>query len=264
MTISTEPEDSDPPAPWRLLGQWWFIVVVSLGLLAATLNPIAAGLLPYVKAGWPAARTAFWLKSEDPWKARGTVGLLFHLCMAFFRAGTVGLIWVLLAVFAAAAFHEEPDMVLFIVAILTILFGCLLSTVLCWVGILIALRHHVRIFVFSNLYKVCRGHFSSAGTLESGPLRINPGNYIIAIATVTPMLALWFVAMLLTMPGPGVQEIGVPFQIVFGMLPVLCIVAVAVIVYLSKQIAARSPAECWGQEAPEQDSDENDRHWYHD
>jgi len=230
MTFDTPQEDSDVPTGWQVSVPWWAIVVISVALLLVTLNPLLAGFLPYINAGWPAAKTAFWLKSTDPWKARGTVGWLFHLCMALFRAGASGFLWIVVTAIVVAITQEKLDLIPFAIAIGTITFGCFLSTILCWIGVAIALGHGTRVFVASRLYKICRGDFTEAQTLEFGPGRTNPGNYIIAVATATPMLAMWFVAMMTTMPGPLDHEDSLLPLLVLCLLPVLAMLCIAVVI----------------------------------
>ena len=254
MTSPAQPEDSRTSTTWHFLSGWWVIFVVSAVLLMLTLNPLLAGFLPYLRAGWPAARTAFWLKSADSWKARGTVGLLFHLCMALFRAGGSGFLSIVVTVIVAEVTHEQPDLILFAIAVLTIVFGCFLSTILSCFGAVIAVRHGVRIFVSSHLCKICHGDFTEARTLELGSVRTNPGNYILAVATATPMLTIWFVAMLMTMPGPMEKDDNIASFIILCLLPILGSLCIAIVIFLSRRIMAHSPVECWGAEAPESET----------
>ncbi len=249
-----ESQDADVPRAWRFLGQWPTIAMVSIVLLILTLNPLLTGLLPYLRAGWPALRTAFWLKQTDPWTARGTVGFLFHLGMALFRAGACGFVCVLSTVVIANVTQKQPDLRPFIVAILTIAFGCILSSIFGWIGIAIALRHRVRIFVMSNLYSVCHGDFTVATTLGPGITRTNPANYIIGVAAAAPLLAIWFAAMLTTAPGDHVDKIETAPFILLVLLPFLIIACIALVVFLSGRITAQSPGECWGAAMPESEA----------
>ena len=237
---------------WLLLGKWWIVASISIVLFVLTLNPLLAGAFPYVRAGWPAVRTAFWLKFADPWSARGSVGLLFHLCMASFRAGVTGLACVVGSVVAAEMFKQDPNFIQFAVAMIVIVIGCFISFLLGWIGVVIALRHGVRIFVISNLYKICHGNFSNAEHVQTGPTRTNPAHFIVAIAIAVPSLTLWFAAILMTMPlnmNDG-DDITVPI-VILSLLPVLAIACLIMLIYLSKRIMARSPAECWGAPIPD-------------
>lgn len=200
--------------------------------------PIYSGRLAPLK-------TAFWLKKTDPWKARGTVGLLFHLCMALFCAGVCALVCVLGTAVIATVIQKEPNLVPFMIAIMTIALGCFFSTILSWFGVVIALRHGVRIFVVSNLYVACRGDFTSAATLATGRILVNPANYIIGVSTVVPMLAIWFMAKLTTVPGHWQNQNELAPFILQGILLLLGILCIVIVVFLSTRVAARSPAECW-------------------
>lgn len=180
--------------------------------------------------------------------------------MALFCAGACAFFFVLGTAVVANYLQEKPDLTPVIVAILTILFGCILSSVLGWIGIAIALRNGVRIFVRSNLYRVCHGQFAMAQTLEAGRIRTNPANYIIVVVTAVPLLAIWFMGMLTTVPTQGNKQDETQALVLLGLLPVLAIVCIAVVAFLSTRITARSPIECWGADIPEHDEDA--ANWY--
>jgi hypothetical protein len=249
---------------WGRLGRWPMVATVSLALLLVTFNPILTALLPYLFAGWPAVQTAFWLKAMDPWKARGTVGLLFHLCMAGFLAAAHGTAWVFGTIFLAslvAVKGFDDNLILPMIAIGSICFGCFVSSVLGWIGIVIALRHGVRVFVKSNLYRVCRGDFQVATTLTLPPDRnTNPANFIVALAVGAPVLVIWCVGVVLAIPPAGVAQVDLKQQILMSMLLILPVAIIAIVIYLAKHIIARSPAECWGAELPLRETVETN--WY--
>lgn len=246
MSQNTEPGDAGESVAWRVLGQWPVIALASIVILILTLNPLLTGFLPYVRAGWPAARTAIWLKKVDPWKARGTVGFLFHLCMALFRAGAWAFLSVLVTAIVANVTQQQPDLIPFVIAISIIAFGCCLSSIIGLIGIAMALTHGVRIFVMSNLFTVCHGHFNVARTLEPSVTRTNPVNFLIGIVIATPLLGIWFTAMRYTAPGVRIGEADPTQTILLCLLPVLALFCIAVLYFLSRKIAAQSPAECWG------------------
>ena len=254
--------ESDAPTAWRFLGQWPTIVMVSIVLLMLTFNPLLTGFFPYLRAGWPAMKTAFWLKKEDPWKARGTVGFLFHLCMALFRAGTCALVCVICTGIVASVTQKEPNLIPFMIAMATIVFGCFLSSILAWIGVVIAFLHGIRIFVISNLFAVCHGDFTVTKSLGTGHVPINPANCIIGVATAVPSLTLWFIAMLTTVAEQGNRRNETMTAIILGLLPVLGITCIVMVVFLSSRIMARSPAECWGIDPPESDKNEVSANWY--
>ncbi len=260
MNPEMDSEDAEAPQPTSIFGQWPVIALASIVLLMLTGNPLLTGILPYLKAGWPASKTALWLKRTDPWPARGTVGFLFHLCMALFCAGAWALVCVIGTAVVASITQKQPDLTQFVIAILIIAFGCCLSSLLGGIGIVIALRHRVRIFVKSNLSTVCHGDFTRATTLGPGRIRINPANYIIGVATVAPLLGTWFVAMLMTAPGARIDKVDTTQLILMWLLPVVAATCIAILIFLSARITANSPAECWGAEVPE--SEEEAPNWY--
>lgn len=260
MNPNLSSNEQDERAVWRFFSQWPTIISVSIVVLVLTLNPLLTGILPYLRAGWPALRTAFWLKKSDPWKARGTVGFLFHLCLALFRAGICAFICVLSTAFFSSMIQKEAHLTTLMIAILTILLGCFMSSIIGWIGIVIALRNRVRIFVMSNLHSICRGDFTVAKTLGTGRNGTNPGNYVIAVVTSSSLFAIWFVAMLISVPPQVNGENKTALFILLCLLPVLVITCVILVDFLSKRIMAKSPAECWGVEAPE--SNKDPANWY--
>ena len=135
-----------------------------------------------------------------------------------------------------------------------------MSSVIGWIGIAIALRSQVRIFVMSNLYRICRGDFAVAKTIGPGLNGTNPGNYVIAVVTSSSMLAIWFMAMLISIPTRVNGENKTALFILLGLLPVLVIACVVLVAFLSERIMAKSPAECWGAEVP--DSEKVTGNWY--
>ena len=238
---------------WRRASHWPTIALLSLALLILTLNPLWVGFSPYVRAAWPALRTGVWLKKADPWKARGTVGLLFHFCLALLSAGASGLVSVLVTVIATAITQEQPNLFAFMVAILIILLGCLLSSVLGWMGVAIAFHHRVRIFAMPNLYTVCQGDFARARTWGPARLHANLANIVRGVATIVPCLAIWFVAMLATIPRNPADQPQPIAVVLLGVLPLLAIACLIITVVISNRIMASSPAECWGAEVPDAD-----------
>lgn len=246
--------DEQPPFLWRALSQWPTVILISLVILIGTTNPILTSLLPYLKAAWPAMRTAFWLRSADPWRARGTVGFLFHLCTGLFRAAAVAVLFIvstmLFAVLLPRQPNVSPSLVAPMIAMGAILLSCFVSTICGWSGIVIAIRHQLRIYVVSDLIRRCRGDFNQARQIEPVHNRVNPAKFIICLAIATPALFLWFMAMLIANPSGTDENVGVLSALLLG-LPVLCLACLASIVWISGRVAADSPAQCWGAKVPD-------------
>ena len=257
MNLDRDMDEERKPA-WRFLLNWRVIAFVSFLLLLLTQDPVLTGFCPYIRAGWPAVQTAFWLKWGDPWKARGTVGMLFHLCMAGFRAGICGFLF--LVVFVIAFAHQPPNLVSCSIAIGSILGGCLISLVLGAIGVVMAFRHQIRIYVMSNLYARCRGDFELAKTMNAVVQGVNPTSFIVAIATATPLLAAWFALMVIVSAGNQPNQASLSSRLVGYLLPLVVIGSVAVVASVSKRIIARSPHDCWSFPAPE--IEETTSTWY--
>jgi hypothetical protein len=260
MNSDLEIDVADEQSDSGSLGQWLIVIFVSMVLLVLTFNPLLTGLLPYLRAGWPAFRTAVWLKGTDPWRNRGTVGMLFHLSMALFCAGACAFFCIVSMGIVAHYKGKQPDLTPFIIAILTIAAGCALSSVLGWIGIVMALRHRIRIFVKSSLYSACRGDFAIARSLGPARTNTNPANYIIAVATAAPLLTAWCAAIIIFAPGTGIIENELMVMFFLLSLPFGVIACIAAILFVSHRITARSPAECWGAEIPA--SEKSDANWY--
>ncbi len=241
--------------------KWLGVLTLSVGVFLLTMSPILAMAWPYLRAGWPAIRTAWWLRQNDPWRERGSVCFHFHLAMAGFRAGVVG---VFMAVVMAIFFSNRQNNVVppqFIIGITVVMAGIGLSFVLGWWGTILAYRHGVRVFVISNLRNRCHGDFSQIERVSKSKFMVNPANYVMAVAIVAPALALWFATMLATMPRPGEGHAGNGFSMaLLRALPALGICCIALLIYLSNRVIAATPQECWGAAVPRSESSEDN--WY--
>lgn len=240
--------DFDTPSgdPLKSVATWFLVAAVSTAVFLFTMSPLLASVWPYLRAGWPAVRTAWWLRKVDPWPIRGKVGFYFHLAMAGFRAGVAGLLMVLLSGLIADARQGIPDLTQFIIAMCVILTGMSMSFLFGWWGTILAFRHGVRVFVISNLRDICHGDFSQIERLSPRRYHTNPANFVMAVAISGPALALWFAAMLTTIPDPTQpQAPTVSAAILLGALPVLGVGCIALLIFLSTRVIARTPQECW-------------------
>ena len=255
----TDDERADPLANAK---GWLIVFAISVGVFALTFSPLLAMALPYLRAGWPAFQTACWLRKADPWPARGRVGFYFHLAMAGFRAAVAGVFAIMLMLVIEQNLQRQADINQVMMAFCFIMAGAGLSSSFGWWGTVIALRNRVRIFVISDLKHFCHGDFFQIARLPMLKFHLNPANYVMAVAIAAPTLALWFVAMLLAMSKPDVRDppVGVAVLLLLS-LPVLGILIIALLIFLSGRMIARTPLECWGAAPPVEPSD--DRHnWY--
>lgn len=241
---------------------WLIVFAISVGVFALTYSPLLAMTLPYLRAGWPAFQTACWLRKADPWPARGRVGFYFHLAMAGFRAAVAGVVALVLMVVIEQNLQRQADLNQVMIALCVIMAGAGLSFSFGGWGTVIALRNRVRIFVVSDLKHFCHGDFSQIARLPTLKFHLNPANYVMAVALAAPTLTLWFVAVLLAMPKPDVRDPPVgAFGLLLLSLPVLGILIIALLIFLSGRMIARTPLECWGAAPPVEPS--HDRHnWY--
>lgn len=255
-------ERADPIANAQ---NWLIVVAISVGVFALTFSPLLAMTLPYLRAGWPAFQTGCWLRKADPWPARGRVGFYFHLAMAGFRAAVVGVFALVLMVVIEQNLQRQADLNQVMIALCVIMAGAGLSFSFGWWGTAIALRNRIRVFVISDLKHFCHGDFFQIVRLPMHKYLVNPANYVMAVAIAAPSLALWFVAMLLAMPKPGEPDLrGLQMSramLLLALLPVLGILILALLIFLSGRMIARTPLECWGVAPPVEPSDDRPN-WY--
>ncbi len=260
--MTDDHSDDERTAPLANAKSWLIVFAISIGVFALTFSPLFAMTLPYLRAGWPAFQTGCWLRKADPWPARGRVGFYFHLAMAGFRAAVAGVFSLVLMVVIEQNLQRQADLNQVMIALCVIMAGTGLSFSFGWWGSAIALRNRVRIFVISDLKHFCHGDFFQIVRLPMHKYLVNPANYVMAVAIAIPMLALWIVALLLAMPKPDERD---PPEVVavllILLLPVLCLFIIALLIFLSGRMIARTPLECWGAAPPVEPSD--DRHnWY--
>lgn len=230
------------------------MLVVSIGLLILTLNPLFAALFPYVRASWPALKTAFWLKKRDPWRARGTAGLYFHLCMALFWADVWAMIFVAATQIISGQPKNDHELIPMVIAAVILMVSAILSVIFSWIGMVVALRNGVKIFVVSNLCRLCHGDFAAAAKRESSVF--NPAIILIAFGTAIPLVMAGLLASFLV---ARQFEDFIGF-VLLGSLIITVVLCLLSYNALSSRIAAKSPAECWGVETPE--SEHVRENWY--
>ena len=263
MTVDhTDDERADPLANAK---SWLIVFAISVGVFVLTFSPLSAMALPYLRAGWPAFQTGCWLRKADPWPARGRVGFYFHLAMAGFRAAVAGVFALVLMAVIEQNLQRQADLNQVMVALGVILAGVGLSFSFGGWGTVIALKNRVRIFVISDLKHLCHGDYFQIVRLPMHRYLVNPANYVMTVAIAAPSLALWFVVMLLAMPKPGEPDLrGLQMSramLLLALLPVLAILILALLIFLSRRMIARTPLECWGAAPPVEPSE--DRHnWY--
>lgn len=237
------------------------VLAISVGIFLLTLSPVLAMLWPYLRAGWPAVHTAWWLRKNDPWRARGNACFCLHLAMAGFRAGVAGVFMVVVMVIIQSIRQNNAMPAQFVITMCVVLAGIGLSFVFGWWGTILAYRHGVRVFVISNLCDLCHGDFSQIERVSKLRFMVNPANYVMAVAIVAPALAIWFAAMVATMPRPGEDQkhITLPIALVWS-LPGLGVCCIVLLMYLSNRVIAATPHECWGAAVPRGEPSEDT--WY--
>jgi hypothetical protein len=224
-----------------------------------TSNTLLAIAMPFLHAGWPAARTAFWLLRSDPWRARAWAMFFFELGMAGLLASCCGFVMMTTGLMLESLFQQAPNIDEMIPAMLAMLIGLLVSFAMGWIGTFIAWWYGVKVFVSFDLHRRCNGDFSRITELTPQSFGgMNSGNFILAIAIGLPSIIVWCALLVWAIPAivPAGFEKVAPFifvSVVVGSI-------VAKVIYLSNKVIARSPYECWGVVPPK--SAERADTWY--
>lgn len=250
-----------PISRWPLSTGWLFTVVLSAIVFLLTFNEFLAAAVPYLRTGWPPARTGIWLRFADPWRARGIVGMWFHLAMAGLSAAVAGVAALVLIAFLESRLNRPADLNYVMLVLAVIFSGCAASFVSGWIGIYTALRHGIQMYVVSNLYNYCSGDFSRIASLPMHRYVTNPVNFILAIAIFTPAIIGWCAMLLVVGSANPAEEYMV--WLVAGIFTVLAIgIAGASMIFnrVSRRLIAQTPLECWTASVP--DSVDNDANWY--
>ena len=247
---------NEVPPSRKSLFLWLAAFGFATSVFLLTNSPLLAAIYPYLRAGWPSFSTGCWLRRVDPWPARGRAAFYFYFAASGFLAAAAGVATLVMMVFIEQWLQRPPDVSQIILTMSVITGGLATSTFFGWLGIISALRHRFRVIIAPHLRDYCHGDFAQLTTIP-GMSVLNLASFVMLIAIVVPMLAVWFIAMLaITVPQPGRPEPAPWLVSVLGLsllaIPVACVLILA---YVSARIIARSPLECWGAAPPLEEAD---------
>jgi len=230
---------SKPAASWLLT------IAVAVVLFLLTRNPLMASILPYLRAGWPAFRSALWLRRYDPLAGRGRTCLWFYLATAGWKAGTAALLTVLALRVLQDISGQGVDTTKLVPAAVIVFGGVLRSVLLGVIGIASALFRRVRVFVIPNICSLCHGQFQATSTVASQRHRFNHAIFIVATSLVLPVVATG-VGLLVAFSFANPNKFPVvPAVAGFGLIGLGPFAMIPVYGYCSSRIIARTPRECW-------------------
>jgi hypothetical protein len=214
------------------------MMLIAACLVAAVIylitgNAIVAYLLPYFWAFWPNLRTAFWLRLNDPWRARGKACFWFYLAAAGWRAATYGLILLTCVMFLAQAGVKFNNAKPPKQEILSVPIGLAIAAMIGWVGLIAAIPSRTKVFIIPGLYDRCLGNFQNVFEIAHSYRGRNTLMFVVFSSVFLPILIL----------GAGLS---VSFPKIG--LPILCLGPIGLLPlygFFSDRIIARAPAECW-------------------
>jgi hypothetical protein len=207
--------------------------IVAAVVYLITGNAIVAYLLPYFSALWPNLRTAFWLRLNDPWRARGKACFWFYLATAGWQAAAYGLILITSVMFLAQAGVKFNNMKPPVQELLSVPIGLAIAAIIGWVGIIAAIPNRTKVFIIPRLYDRCHGDFQNVFEVADSYRGRNTLMFVVVSLVFLPILIL----------GAGLSVsfpiVGLP---ILGLGP-LCLLPLYS--FFSNRIIARAPIECW-------------------
>ena len=228
---------------------WLLTVAVAVVLFLLTRNPLIASILPYLRAGWPAFRSALWLRRCDPLPGRGRACFWFYLATAGWRAGTAALVVLVTLRLLQDVSAEPPDRTKMARAAMIVFGGVLASVLLGVIGIASALIRRVRVFVIPNIRNLCGGEFPLVPAVAGQRHRFNHAIFILGTSLMLPVAAAGTgLLVTLSFANPNIFPV-VPAILGFSLIGIGPFATIPVYGYCSSRIIARTPGDCWRQDA---------------
>ncbi len=216
---------------------WLIIIAASVSLFILTGNPLVASAIPYIMGGARGIFTAFWLRFADPIADRGRTLFWFYLAAAGWEA-------------AMTAFGHlflfgviNMNMGLFVQTMLSLVGGVIISAVIGLIGIVLALRRGLRVFIVPDLHHLCRGEFGMIGAALRDKRRFNYAIFVLTSSLFVPAISLSTLYLAMSTVGKDMKDIDTTLQFyTFFAGALLPIFAYA---WCSNRIIASTPAACW-------------------
>jgi hypothetical protein len=225
---------------------WLLVLAAAIGVFLVTGSPLLAALLPYLSAARASLRSAIWLRSADPWTARGKTCFWFYLATAAWRAAVAAFVSVLLFFVTEAVTGVGPDIDVFARTMIVIAVGAGWAAILGLVGMAAAVARGVRVFVIPNIARLAGGEFDAIGAVASARPRFNHAIFVLAMAMFLPVsVAGTIIAAIGGARDPNRVDNPLTW-IGLGLLMLGPLAAVPLYVWLSNRVVALAPEDCWG------------------
>lgn len=261
MNDGTAFEDPSPESPrferWAWLA-WGMLILLGLAAFELLHQPALLGATISLKFAWSDAKTAFWLRSRDPNRPRGTAHFWIYLGYGLWKAAICGFVLTFVFIWIDQAMHGKP-------AnrppnqrneVLTLLFAgtCMgsavfgiLSGAICCVGFVIALRNGVKLWLNSQLAgSRVQDHWPPAGGAFNHLGRILLPSALLSAAVVLGGLILAMVLVLV-----GDRNAPPPWMAMVAILIPLLVLPVAGLLlndWLKNRLTAADVFEAWPDE----------------
>ncbi len=252
-----------PDQPDRRSGRWLHLSawVVALVVFEVTADPSLVVVVGCSKFGWAQLRAARWLRRNDPNTRRGKACRWFYVSWGLWRISLVAALLMYVVIYAflglqhalgVAAMPGDTPPAQFITAALIVMFGLVSSTLTSIVGVTLALRSRVRIWVGQAGLDAFRSGTwppvgSAAGRNWIGSLLITtvPIAFVLAIFPMAAMVIVaewWGIRAVAGEGAGGLAAIAGTLAAGFGgAVSFMYFVAAA-----KHRVQAHSPTDCWG------------------
>ena len=239
-----------------LSGWFWLTVLLLSGGLCLASNSVMAGaIIPAAASMQSALQAAKWIRNNDPNGNRAKACSWFLIATGCWNALATGLIS--LAAWAAVVIiTEQPPSESQVMACIFAIAAATLAT--CLIGYWAAWKAwsaRVRVWVHPKLHRIARYDLSNLRNQPLHPPRSNHAVFVLAISLCLPILVAGFVWMVY-LAGVPVPDEEKAFANACGLasLTVGPIIGISLLVVLSSRLLAGSPAECWSDVVPREES----------
>jgi hypothetical protein len=189
------------------------VVFAAAGVLyLLTGHPLLAGILPWLYGGWPTFSAGLWILRTDPVRSRARVCFLFYLAAACWKAAATALATVMIFMFMSSICGIPPNNRELMAALLALLVGLVLNTLIGGIAVVAALVCKVRVWIRTNLRGLLRNDLTRAAYIGPSPqTRLSLEFAVVATAVLVPLVILGALLMVAMMALDGAFD-GQPVQ----------------------------------------------------
>ena len=219
---------------------WLVVLGAAFVVYMLTGNPLYASAIPYVHTILKPLRCGFWLWCVDPSAIRGFTHFWLYLALAFWMAAgsATAMVFLLLVTHKNGA---PPPPIGFTMSVLA--GGMGIGLIATFIAVSLALFSRTKVWADPRLHDRCAGDFQKLPLIHFG---YNFTFWLIMPSMIIPALLIGG-GILARMGGNGPNN-PTPGSFVVGILVLFIApwVMVAAAGFVCMRIAARNPAECWG------------------